>query len=90
MAIKLCYLSDWAPFIFIAVTCAPKERQTVMSAPLIYVVDFLVVLENAVGSGRTSGHGICGLSRPSLRSFAAVMTFMVSAVITVALVRFLG
>ena len=83
MAIKLCYLSDWAPFIFIAVTCAPKERQTVMSAPLIYVVDFLVVLENAVGSGRTSGHGICDMSHLSMRSFAV---FMVSAVITVAIV----
>ena len=76
------------PFIFMAVTDAPIERQTVMSGPLVYVAAFLVGLGAAVGSGCTSGHGICGLSRLSLRSFVAVMTFMVSAVITVALVRF--
>ena len=78
------------PFIFMAVTGAPIERQTVMSGPLVYVAAFLVGLGAAVGSGCTSGHGICGLSRLSLRSFAAVMAFLVSAVITVALVRFLG
>ena len=78
------------PFIFMAVTGASIERQTVMSGPLVYVAAFLVGLGTAVGSGCTSGHGICGLSRLSLRSFAAVMAFMVSAVITVALVRFLG
>ena len=78
------------PFIFMAVTGAPIERQTVMSGPLVYVAAFLVGLGAAVGSGCTSGHGICGLSRLSLRSFAAVIAFMVSAVITVALLRFLG
>ena len=76
------------PFIFMAVTGAPIERQTVMSGPLVYVAAFLVGLGAAVGSGCTSGHGICGLSRSSLRSFAAVTAFMVSAVITVALLRF--
>ena len=78
------------PLLFIGLTGAPIERQAVMSGPLLYVAAFLVGLGTAVGSGCTSGHGICGLSRFSLRSLAAVMAFMVSAVITVALVRFLG
>ena len=78
------------PFIFMAFTGAPIERQTVMSGPLVYVAAFLVGLGTSVGSGCTSGHGICGLSRLSLRSFAAVMAFLVSAAITVALARFLG
>ena len=78
------------PFIFMAITGAPIERQTVMSGSLVYFAAFLVGLGTAIGSGCTSGHGICGLSRLSLRSFAAVMSFMVSAVIAVALVRFLG
>ena len=98
----LVKLADWpwrlafvigviaGPFIFMAVTGALIERQIVMSGPLVYVAAFLVGLGTAVGSGCTSGHGICGLSRLSLRSFAAVMAFMVSAVITVALVGFLG
>ena len=78
------------PSLFMGLTGAPVERQAVMSGPLLYVAAFLVGLGTAVGSGCTSGHGICGLSRFSLRSLAAVMAFMVSAVITVALVRFLG
>ena len=78
------------PFLFMGLTGAPVERQAVMSGPLLYVAAFLVGLGTAVGSGCTSGHGICGLSRFSLRSLAAVMVFMVSAVITVALIRFLG
>ena len=78
------------PLLFMGLTGAPVERQAVMSGPLLYVAAFLVGLGTAVGSGCTSGHGICGLSRFSLRSLAAVMAFMVSAVITVALVRFLG
>ena len=78
------------PLLFLGLTGAPVERQAVMSGPLLYVAAFLVGLGTAVGSGCTLGHGICGLSRFSLRSLAAVMAFMVSAVITVALIRFLG
>ena len=78
------------PFIFMAVTGVQIERQTVLVGPLVYFAAFLVGLGTAVGAGCTSGHGICGLSRLSLRSFAAVMAFLVSAVITVALVGFLG
>jgi hypothetical protein len=37
--------------------------------------------------GCTSGHGVCGLSRLSLRSLVAVLTFMVTAAITVFVVR---
>lgn len=37
--------------------------------------------------GCTSGHGVCGLSRGSARSLAAVLTFMVTAAITVFVVR---
>ncbi len=39
------------------------------------------------GSGCTSGHGICGLSRLSARSLAATMTFMLVAIATVFVVR---
>ena len=78
------------PFIFMAVTGAPIERQTVMSGPLVFVAAFLIGLGTTVGSGCTSGHGICGLSRLSLRSFVAVMALMVSAVITVLLVQSLA
>ncbi|MFK7995580.1 MAG: YeeE/YedE family protein [Granulosicoccus sp.] len=40
-----------------------------------------------LGSGCTSGHGVCGLGRLSLRSLIAVVTFMVTAAVTVATLR---
>ena len=61
--------------------------QPVASGVLLYGAAFLVGLGTAVGSGCTSGHGICGLSRLSLRSLAAVCTFMVTAMITVFVLR---
>ena len=40
-----------------------------------------------LGAGCTSGHGVCGLSRFSIRSLVATLTFMVSTAITVFLIR---
>lgn len=42
----------------------------------------LVGLGTSLGSGCTSGHGVCGLARLSLRSLAAVMTFMATGAVT--------
>ena len=78
------------PLLFLGLTGAPVEWQVVMSGPLLNVAAFLVGLGTVVGSGCTSGHGICGLSQFSPRSLAATMAFMVCAVITAKLLRFLG
>ncbi len=43
-----------------------------------------------LGSGCTSGHGVCGISRLSRRSLVATATFLVTGGITVALARVLG
>ncbi|MCA9710089.1 MAG: YeeE/YedE family protein [Myxococcales bacterium] len=47
----------------------------------------LVGVGTRMGSGCTSGHGVCGLSRASRRSFAATIVFMAAAMITVLLTR---
>lgn len=47
----------------------------------------LVGLGTRLGSGCTSGHGICGLARLSPRSVVAVLTFMASAMLTVYALR---
>lgn len=47
----------------------------------------LVGFGTRLGSGCTSGHGVCGLSRGSLRSLVATATFMATAVGTVYVVR---
>jgi uncharacterized membrane protein YedE/YeeE len=47
----------------------------------------LVGFGSQIGSGCTSGHGVCGLGRFSMRSITATITFMVTAGITVFVVR---
>jgi hypothetical protein len=49
----------------------------------------LVGFGSRLGSGCTSGHGLCGLARLSPRSLVAVATFMGSAMITVFVLRHL-
>ena len=49
----------------------------------------LVGLGSQIGSGCTSGHGVCGLGRFSMRSLIAVITFMLTAGITVFVIRIL-
>ena len=50
----------------------------------------LVGVGTQVGSGCTSGHGVCGLARLSGRSLAATLTFLSTGVLTVAALRALG
>ena len=47
----------------------------------------IVGIGTAIGSGCTSGHGICGLAYLSPRSLIAVLTFMATAFVTVFLIR---
>ncbi|WP_448572445.1 YeeE/YedE family protein [Trichothermofontia sp.] len=47
----------------------------------------LVGLGTRLGNGCTSGHGVCGLGRLSVRSLVAVLTFLTTAMITVFIVR---
>lgn len=54
---------------------------------LLIVAGLLVGVGTRYGSGCTSGHGVCGLSRLSPRSLAATLTFMVAGFVTVALLR---
>lgn len=51
------------------------------------IAGLLVGYGTRLGSGCTSGHGVCGIARLSPRSLAAVATFMVSALLTVFIVR---
>ena len=53
----------------------------------IAVGGVLVGFGTNMGSGCTSGHGVCGLARFSKRSLVAVLTFMASAILTVFIIR---
>jgi hypothetical protein len=59
------------------------------SLPVVVVAGLLVGLGSQVGSGCTSGHGICGISRLSGRSLVATFTFMATGFATVFVVHHL-
>jgi uncharacterized membrane protein YedE/YeeE len=57
------------------------------STGLIVAAGLLVGLGARIGGGCTSGHGVCGLPRLSIRSIVATLTFMATAALTVFIVR---
>lgn len=65
---------------------APLPRTDYSRAALI-VAGLLVGFGTRMGNGCTSGHGVCGLGRLSSRSFAAVLTFMATAIATTFVMR---
>lgn len=67
---------------------APLPEVTMPRNPWVVVAAGLLVgFGTRLGSGCTSGHGVCGLSRLSLRSLVATVTFMVAGAVTVFVVR---
>lgn len=54
---------------------------------LLIVAGLLVGFGTRLGGGCTSGHGVCGLGRLSLRSLVAVGVFMLTAILTTFVVR---
>ena len=66
------------------------EQTIEAGMPVLVVAGVLVGFGSVWGNGCTSGHGVCGLSRLSVRSLVATFTFMATAVLTVFLVRHWG
>jgi uncharacterized membrane protein YedE/YeeE len=58
-----------------------------LSLPLVALGGVLVGFGVERGSGCTSGHGVCGLSRFSKRSLVATLTFMATGALTVLVMR---
>lgn len=54
---------------------------------MIAIAGLLVGIGTRMGGGCTSGHGVCGIARLSTRSLAATAIFMITAIVTVAIVR---
>jgi uncharacterized protein len=75
-----------SPLIYALIAPLPQVRIDAGYATLI-VAGLLVGVGTRYGSGCTSGHGVCGLSRRSPRSFAAVASFMVAGFATVFVTR---
>ena len=78
-----------APFVDQAITGTLPEVSFPAPWPLLVIGGLLVGFGTQLGSGCTSGHGVCGIARFSKRSLVATVTFMATAVLTVFLVRHL-
>ena len=75
-----------APFIFQAIN-GPVHQTVSGNLPLMVVAGLLVGFGSVMGSGCTSGHGVCGLARLSPRSAVSTGTFMAVAAATVFVTR---
>lgn len=87
---------DWRVAFLLGLVLAPlvlmlgggTVEQTVPSNLVgMAVAGLLVGLGTSLGSGCTSGHGVCGLARLSRRSLVAVLTFMAAGFATVFVLR---
>lgn len=76
-----------APLVYwlVAGERAPFDMQA--GWPLILAGGLLVGFGTRLGSGCTSGHGVCGLARLSPRSMVSVALFMAAGMATVALIK---
>ncbi len=77
-------VSPWLYSLFIPL---PEFHFDSVSWALLGPAGLLVGFGSRLGSGCTSGHGVCGLSRLSKRSLVATILFIVSGAITVWIVR---
>lgn len=77
-----------APFAFAFIAPLPEVQVDAGTATLI-AAGLLVGVGTRYGSGCTSGHGVCGLSRGSPRSVVATLSFMFAGFMTVYFVRHL-
>jgi len=76
-----------APGVIFLVSGSMPQVDVPVSPAMIAIGGVIVGLGASLGSGCTSGHGVCGLSRLSIRSLVAVPTFMATAAITVFIIR---
>lgn len=76
-------LAPWAWQLFAPLPAGPVDVGTVA----MVAAGLLVGIGVRMGNGCTSGHGVCGLSRLSLRSLANVLAFMGAGFVTVFVLR---
>jgi uncharacterized membrane protein YedE/YeeE len=75
------------PWVYYTIAGQLPAIDVPASTPLLLLGGFLVGIGVTLGSGCTSGHGVCGMARLSPRSFAATATFMLTTGLTVYVMR---
>lgn len=77
-----------APLVYALAAPLPQVHVEA-NYPVLLIAGLLVGIGTRYGSGCTSGHGICGLSRSSPRSVMATVAFMFAGFVTVYVARHL-
>ncbi len=77
-----------APLLYSALAGRAPRFELEANFPLLIAGGLLVGFGTRLGSGCTSGHGVCGLARLSPRSLVSVLLFMTAGMVTVAVLRF--
>tara|TARA_R110000787_G_scaffold110023_5_gene218661 strand:+ start:185 stop:616 length:432 start_codon:yes stop_codon:yes gene_type:complete len=75
------------PWIYFAIAGQLPDIDVPVSTAMLIFGGLLVGIGVTLGSGCTSGHGVCGMARLSPRSFAATATFMLTTGLTVYVIR---
>ena len=76
-----------APVLVRLVTGGLPEQTILAGTPMLIVAGLLTGFGAVWGGGCTSGHGVCGLSRLSVRSLVATFIFMATGMATVFVMR---
>ncbi|MBW7973037.1 YeeE/YedE family protein [Bradyrhizobium sp. BR 10289] len=76
-----------APILVRLVTGSLQAQTVAAATPVLIVAGLLTGFGSVWGNGCTSGHGVCGLSRLSVRSLVATITFMATGAATVFMIR---
>ena len=75
------------PIIYQTVTKSIIPFTITTSIPVVILGGIFVGVGTKIGSGCTSGHGICGISRFSIRSIVATLVFLTTGTLTVLVMR---
>jgi uncharacterized membrane protein YedE/YeeE len=78
-----------SPLVVLVATGAMPQIAVPVSTPSLVLGGVLVGIGVTLGSGCTSGHGVCGMARLSARSITATLTFMATTAATVFVTRHL-
>ncbi|MEW5420663.1 YeeE/YedE family protein [Amorphus sp. 3PC139-8] len=75
------------PLVVLAVTGRLPAIEVPVTPTALVIGGFIVGIGVTFGSGCTSGHGVCGMARFSVRSIVATLSFMAATFVTVFVVR---
>lgn len=74
------------PFVIMLLT-GPRTTNVTDNLAVVVIAGLLVGVGTRIGNGCTSGHGVCGISRLSLRGIVATMFYIVAGGVTVVIFK---